>query len=139
MSERREIKFRAWDTLDKRWLNLWQFLFSATGEIMAVKELGKEQYGLHQVDIVQFTGLKDKNGKEIYEGDILDMGRKHLATIAQVVWADKMVAFVAASPDSFLNLSNTGAMCEGKCEVIGNIYESPGLLGGTPENPELLK
>jgi len=133
----REIKFRAWEDDAKFfvYLTMGDLLFGSEGfgissGLDRIKSMLEETSKNPSSDerIQQYTGLRDKNGKEIYEGDILDMGRKHLSTIAQVVWADKMAAFVAASPDSFLNLSNTGAMCDGKCEVIGNIYENPELI-----------
>ena len=75
----------------------------------------------------QYTGLKDTNGKEIYEGDLLniviDFGYGPQGVIAKVVWKDSGWQF------------DSDAGCEygadGVGEVIGNIYENPELLEDT--------
>ena len=131
----REIQFRAWIKVTNK---DWPVEFSSGQTMSEPFYLGSilsEIYGQpttgnpgSPIILMQYTGLKDKNGREIYEGDILDMGRKHMDSIAQVVWADKMAAFIAASREPFMNLSNTKAMCDGGSEVIGNIYENPELL-----------
>ena len=83
--------------------------------------------------IMQFTGLHDKNGKEIYEGDILNVGEN---LVCEIVYVDKNVedygdeihcAFHAKvyihnktiPLDSYL---------KNNCEIIGNIHENPELL-----------
>ena len=71
-------------------------------------------------DIMQFTGLLDKNGKEIYEGDVVydpsEYGGKKT-----VVWNSGLCCFEF---DSALGYPLSSAS---KCEVIGNIYENPNL------------
>ena len=94
----REIKFRAWDkTLNKMIQNItWK---------------GDSQSDRYSV--MQYTGLKDKNGKEIYEGDILSIdgiGR------IPVKWNEEELRW---SP--FI-AKKTGF------KIIGNIYENPGLI-----------
>ncbi len=131
----RPTKFRAWDKENHRMLGPW-----GLGDVFqridtGILPIGKDDRSpwddtvyTEELIWLEFTGLHDKNGIEIYEGHILDIGRRALPTIAQVVWTDNMASFLAVSKDSFLNLSNTAVMCDGRAEVIGNIYENPGLL-----------
>lgn len=72
---------------------------------------------------MQYTGLKDKNGKEIYEGDIIKV-RAYLSGYinAEVYFKDGKFAF-DGSNYNFKDLNN-------KVEVISNIYDNPELLGG---------
>ena len=121
MSERREIKFRVWS---RKYKQFWFF------------ELGQPFEWKRSEHPDQFTGLKDKNGKGIYEGDVVEithpMEGKSCGVIrfesckGRFVWDDKT--------------GNYGLTTDDKAnKVVGNIYENPGLLGGTSENPELLK
>lgn len=106
----RDIKFRAWDKQFKEMIDLpfpprsaW---FEKDGE-----------GGPDDFEIMQYTGLKDKNGKEIYEGDILTCeGEKD----NRVVAFDRASFFVLGIP-----LFN---VVEDFIEVIGNIYENQELV-----------
>mgnify|MGYP001577393655 CR=1 FL=1 len=120
----REIKFRAWDKVNKRWIKLWKLCFAVTGELMAVDDIEGEVYGLHQVKLTQYTGLKDKDGKEIYEGDIL----KNLGMIEWGEEGENPEGTGWIIQDFHGEYHYTDAFTTPK-EVIGNIHETSELLG----------
>jgi hypothetical protein len=105
----REIKFR-------QWLDRWHKMHYGIGMVKQDGHWGGPPSVNFTIDpIMQFTGLKDKNGKEIYEGDIITE-RKYQAVVE---WDEKSLQF------------NCHGMLDGKnYEVIGNIYENPELLEG---------
>jgi uncharacterized phage protein (TIGR01671 family) len=70
----------------------------------------------------QYTGLKDKNGKEIYEGDIYHMGDENIKYI--VVWNDTGLTGKQLGSSSYAGLS----YWQKNIEIIGNIYDNPELL-----------
>ena len=85
---------------------------------------------------MQFTGLHDKNGKGIYEGDILNLGvigpvaEDRLSPVYHVVKVlfDEGGACFIAYPEWYLGGTMHGELCALYTEVIGNIYENPELL-----------
>lgn len=114
----KEIKFRAWDGLTKKITN-----YQICDDMVLFFDKHKGCWLKNQKDrfvLIQYTGLKDKNGKEIYEGDI-------------VVWIDsdgnKRQNKVFFERGAFRICNSYFEISEyGELEVIGNIYENPELL-----------
>lgn len=122
----REIKFRAWDPVGRQMIYypLWSTLHDKTVLVFAgkVDDYVDESDFNSQVQLMQFTGLKDKREKEIYEGDVLG---------GDFVNFDCSISkgYIIKIPDVFYDQASdiTGYEPE-KCEIIGNIYENPELL-----------
>ena len=76
---------------------------------------------LEVLDIMQFTGLKDKNGKEIYEGDLLKLDN----LLMTIEWIPEWSRFMGVVDEIRCPLEEASLL---KCEIIGNIYENPELL-----------
>lgn len=109
----REIKFRAWD--GKR-MTTSGIMFNNTNSCLEVPQGS-------QMKLMQYTGLKDKNGKEIYEGDIINSSMRFCA-YGTVVFSEKLGAWV-----SFVKEHNDILLSELiGVEILGNIYENPELL-----------
>lgn len=95
-------------------------------------EFEKEKYDFYDLELMQSTGLFDKNGKEVFEGDILEVTDKH-SWLEVVSYSQEKAMFVTEEinrefkvPESPLyDLSDSTFL---KTEVIGNIYENPELL-----------
>ena len=122
----REIKFRAWDKLTKTmryvlcidWLN---DLVDLNGGIIERKYNNSED---DEVILMQYIGLKDNNGKEIYEGDILNV----LSSTRIVIFDENTCSFMLKDiglRNELFSLNNK------KCkdlEIIANIYENKELI-----------
>ena len=117
----REIKFRVWDKARKVWTS--PLLGMTTGNIHF--DWSDRTLINGQVDIMQFTGLKDKNGVEIYEGDIARMDDGSSDTYG-VVWDDKIMGW--ALDGRYGGMRPWLADYAPDLTVIGNIYENPELL-----------
>ena len=130
----REIKFRAWDKEKE------EMLFN--GKEYELRCLGEPSKDINWIPIIsphantdrfelqQYTGLHDKNGNEIYEGDILQTIVDHTRTDVflskfEVYWDTYMARFRKRRDDG--TLFNFYAGAEAFKEVIGNIYENPEL------------
>lgn len=129
----REIKFRAWDNVD----------YISSPFTLSDLQGGKMQF-TSDVQIMQYTGLKDKNGKEIYEGDVLrypakDEWEKINYSCYEVFFHDGDANLDFNIGYTMYRMYNHGSVCGGytpsfkpntvaSMEVIGNIYENPELL-----------
>ena len=116
----REIKFRAWDNDEKEMLQVGQIYFNSGSFWTPTSAPQTRDYLVRDVTLMQYTGLKDKNGKEVYEGDILLQSGAEKPT--QVIWDEETASFTEFFLDYHADFEPYTA------EVIGNIYENPELL-----------
>ena len=126
----REIKFRAWDKKQKEMIfsgvdfhiRLLQMTDEYKGERESIIGFQNEFEG-QLFEMMQFTGLHDKNGKEIYEGDII----LHDEIRFEVIWSNGrfLLRHERKWLDDERNIWNIG---ESGMEVIGNRFENPELL-----------
>lgn len=132
----REIKFRVWNLINKCWIDVFRLTLAASGVVMSVIDMNGEQYGLHQIRLVQYTGLKDKNSKEIYESDIVTAELSGMINyeMKSVVDYENGCFGIRALFDEVLVDSKgkfksfDGCATDIKIEIIGNIYENPELI-----------
>lgn len=140
----REIKFRAWDKINSKML--YSDSFTLNGKPMTYAEQMRwfffhtsnstpaDDYS----EIMQFTGYTDSAGKEIYEGDIVELtldidrggleDRYYNLENAIVVWNSEDGCWDAG--DSRLSTYVDDKDWEHRCEVFGNIYQNPEMVEG---------
>lgn len=137
----REIKFRAWDgekmTTEVTIYNNRYIDCSNSDEDIFLKWHDPSE----QVAIMQYTGLKDKNGKEIYEGDILEHETNYEPYKCVIEYNIEDIGSCGCCYESFEGAGFIGKILKGtkynyssfatefrKMKIIGNIYENPELL-----------
>ena len=133
-------KFRVWDKTNKEMLE-WEELDlnkeRDEDEITIFEPTGQFAHPIFFYDAMQSTGLKDKNGTEIYEGDIVEV---LVQDIEPKIMKDKMYIGVVVykqgtfdikiSENTYLGIIPTMYMSDIDCtfEILGNAYENPELL-----------
>lgn len=140
MTEQRVIKFRAWDVVSQQMREVEEITFNKDGTLDGcLYEKAGDDYGrvyfnqdclvdgkFHEhIILLQFIGPHDKNGKEIYEGDIIDFNGHPTA----IRWSTIQACYIfdnnipGQAGQEYLD-----AFIAENYEVIGNIYENPELL-----------
>lgn len=124
--EKREILFRGWNKKNKKWL--YGYYFASYGhrfisvDVLKDSSTPIDEYLVDADTVGQYTGLKDKNGKKIFEGDILNV--------------------------DFLDVTRTVSYCKDGfvCEAantisydLHNVYKDCCVVGNVHENQELIK
>lgn len=122
------LKFRAWDKTAKKMSKVTAIDFSTKPFRVFYKAYGNENYYNQDAILMQSTGLKDKNGKEIFEGDIV----QYLDGEYSFVGVVENSAFGIYAKNKYDNYSFEDFADENTKEaevvVIGNIYENKELL-----------
>ena len=127
----KQVKFRAWEKKFKEMIEVYDIDFAG-----GIINFNTAWRGLEEVELMQYTGLKDKNGKERYFDDIvkitwrkdtdsyLQQGDDYIEKefIARIDWYIDRIVYVLA------NGKKLNCPSDAQFEIIGNIYENPGLL-----------
>lgn len=139
----RELKFRVWDNLEKDYLNEEDIAIDNLGNIFIFERYDNNDSDLWYTRLLpdldnkrhvieQYTGLKDKNGRDIYEGDIVKYYPRHNGVPYRVYWANESAKFligrkgvVGQELSSVMYKLDTGRIL---LEVIGNVHKNPELL-----------
>ncbi len=148
----REIKFKAWDKSNKKFiLPVPDLVYWSTSKIdkknksFEIDSIETSKKDLawsinNNLILLQFTGLKDKHGKEIYEGDIIRKEVTILGTEEMRRFTFKIYFEWGQVIGEGLTEDALGKLVEkrpirfpSQFQVIGNIYENPELLGGNNE------
>lgn len=117
---KREIKFRAWDRVRKIIVNVVMLSFEQ--DVLGFDDSDAIEYGnTRDFELMQYTGLKDVNGKDIYEGDVVEFEVSLTRTKAEVKYSRNqfivsMNSVMPRSLDLYL------------VKIIGNRFENPELL-----------
>jgi len=127
-----DIRLRAWDYKGKRMVKVlaidWEHQTIDCEAGLDYGEVGWWERCYHQplenFEFLQFTGVRDKNGKEIYEGDIL---KNSYGSLYEVKWVPSMMSFMCSPLKVVYEVRHIDNL---DAEVIGNIFENTELLRG---------
>ena len=122
----REIKFRAWN----RTYNWMEDHFYIGAHDGTAYDKPSRTFDTPNIEIdeypdyvlMQYTGLKDANGVEIYEGDIVEWN----GAVCYIAWEESDASFMAV--EQYESWAESGQEWSGDCKVIGNIYQNQELL-----------
>ncbi|MCK5016411.1 MAG: hypothetical protein KAS32_04990 [Candidatus Peribacteraceae bacterium] len=121
----REIKFRAWDKVGKWMIKVGGIDWNKHN--MFRPEPNDYSYNLDSVILMQYTGLKDKNGVEIYEGDLY-YDHKRSMYPCEVYYDERYAEFRGRINGEMQPDKTYSLMFHKSWEVIGNIYENSELV-----------
>lgn len=122
----REIKFRAWDGEKMRAADDWTFGVVGDGTLLTCYNAGGDfNSSDEELKVMQYTGLEDKNGVEIYEGDFLKI---FVASVPGKYDDVLPVVYDSEKTGFLLGGVLVGYFLPEDLEIVGNIYENPELL-----------
>lgn len=131
----KELKFRVWEEREKAY-NTWSYVLDTIGNLF--RNAYGALIGCDKKDYIveQFTGFKDANGKEVYEGDVIRYkvlrddcstrhGYKYREVIEVVEYDDELGEYLVGLYSPLGTIAN-----HYEPEVIGNVHENGDLIGG---------
>jgi len=120
----REIKFRAWGDGEMQ----TEFEISSLG-VVGITDMFESYCSCPTWILMQFTGLHDKNGKEIYEGDIVKYQVPKYED-GDLIYTNRTIVGDVYFNCGMYWFGSLHSILPTRMEIIGNIYENPELLGG---------
>ena len=141
----REILFRGKRIFDGKWVNGFAYkqYSAAKVETWYIRAFETDFLVIPET-VCQYTGLTDKNGRMIFEGDIVTGTAYSSEWIGVIVWIDEIATFGVryfhrTDPTAWQNSSILKAVSVGRqdnyaAQIIGNIYDNPELLKGGADN-----
>jgi len=134
----REIKFRVWDNKRNKiiyadGMKSIELYDDGSGMIRDIEDKILLEVGEDNPTLMRYTGLKDKNGKEIYEGDVLEWKSSNPFSIneirrVKVTFTQALFWCIGLGGIPRFGVYLGELLAEEKCHIIGNIYENPELL-----------
>ena len=125
-------KFRAWDRLTGKMFPVG--IIDCSIQAVYIEEPNglDSCRNFDEIELMQSTGLKDENGREIYEGDVL---QTHDGELSKVVWNKYLGCWEVEFLSEIVDLSEGADVKSNRsdCEIVGNIYENPEFLEGEME------
>lgn len=122
----REIKFRVWDKENKEMLKVQELDFEPTfygGRVAMRPDKYNDYFDTEDMILMQYTEKNDKNGEEIYEGDIVSIKNDNRKAIVE--WTDAILGYIL----SYIGWCDFDYLSDiMELEVIGNIYDNLELL-----------
>jgi uncharacterized phage protein (TIGR01671 family) len=121
----KEIKFKAWDKEFKQIVDITGINWM-NGTCQLTRQASDEYW--HKIEdfiLMEYTGLKDKNGVEIYKGYIVTTNTGKNMVIG---WSDRFASFVIEREDWVFQHYFGESMESEDCEIVGDIYQNPELL-----------
>lgn len=141
----RPIEFRAWATKEKRWINADKYTIWMDCEIIELVEESayNDDYSIafhkdrDEFELMQYTGLKDKNDNKIFEGDIVAPSGfvSEINKPGIVKWCEKKLCFYVDSIETSTYSAGYKMYFgyDSAIEIVGNIHENKELLEGCAE------